>query len=233
MKLKILLLIAVNIFLTVSAQAQTEAVMISDYRETTKENLKLLAEKTKKFAERLRKESATTRGFVIYYLNESSDGCKEKTKTKVEERIEFVKDQLFKKYKISPDKIVISADRFRNDTKVEFWIVPKGMREPRGEEGFFADCHCPDLRIITDLGMPFGNDEIVSFVAKINGFYPESINWSISAGEITDGQGTNVIKIKVAKKDVQEVIINLEVDYKNCCLESACLTKNSATIRIR
>ncbi len=199
MKAKFLSLLLLNLAFVVSLQAQTEAVKIDDYAETTKENLELLAKKTKSFAERLKKEPESSRAFVIYYLNESTGSCKEKSKTKVEERVEFVKDQLTNKYKISSDRIVVSADRFRNDTRVEFWIAPQGVREPTGEGGFISDCFCSDLRISTNLGMPFGENEIVSFTAKIEGVFYESIKWSVSEGEITDGQGTSAIKVNVSK----------------------------------
>jgi hypothetical protein len=237
MKLKLLLLILVNIFFIVSTQAQSEAVKIDDYTETTTENLKLLAEKTKSFAERLRKEQPTSRAFIIYYLETFTVACKDKSKTKVEERIEFVKDQLINKYKISPDRVVVSADSFRNDTRVEFWIVPKDVREPTGEGGFFLDCDCPVVavsEISEDDGIVFSRNETVIFKAYISGLDLNSVKfkWNVSAGEIIDGQGTSVIKVDLTKVSAEEVKASVKIDYDVCC-DSYCMKEDSTTIKIR
>lgn len=234
MKSKNLLLLLLKLTFVVSLQAQTEAVKIDDYAETTRENLELLAKKTKIFARRFRKESSTSRAFIIYYLNESKGNCKEKSKTKVDERVEFVKDQLTNKYKISSDRIVVSADSYWHYPRIEFWIAPQGVREPTGNTGYTSDCDCPIVTVseISEAeGVIFGKSETVIFKASID-LDSVKFKWNISAGEIIDGQGTSIIKVDLTKVNVEEVKASVEVDYDVCC-GSHCMKEDSTTIKIR
>ena len=237
MKLNLVFLIIVSLFFIVSAQAQTEAVKVDEYSETKEEDLKLLSEKTKSFAERFRKEPKSSRAFLIYYLTEPAGSCKEKSKTKVEERVEFVKDQLTNKYKISSDRIVVSADSYLHYPSIEFWIVPQGVREPTGSTGYSSDCDCPVMTVSeiseTD-GFVFSKNEPVIFKASVGGLDLSLVKfkWTISAGEIIDGEGTSVIKVDLTKVSAEEVKASVEIDYDVCC-ESFCMKEDSATIKVR
>ncbi len=76
---------------------------------------------------------------------------------------------------------------------------------------------CPDVN--------GGADQPVTFTANINSNYPNphlTFNWTVSAGRIINGQGTNEIKVDATGLDRQSIKATLEVGgLPNSCVRTA------------
>ncbi len=92
----------------------------------------------------------------------------------------------------------------------QFWRVPPGASNPLcdGCDG----SACPKISVIAPAGITEPG-ELFSFSAKIDGEVPKNVSyrWSVSKGEIIEGQGSLGIKVKAEWKTEINLIATIEV----------------------
>lgn len=215
---------------TVFSQNKSDSIKFDEYSEESGANLKLLAEKTKRFAKHLRKLPKTTKGVIIYYssIKEKIDFCEEKRNI-ADERNDYIRDLLIKKYKISPARVISKDGNLSNDTEIDFWVQPNGAESPEVDFRMAVDCFCP---VITIDGNEYTYNKIkpLIFTAKISSGSDEiNFKWTVSSGEIIEGQGTPEIKVDISKTNAAQITADFEIEAA-CC--GICINKASFTTKI-
>ncbi len=208
------------ICLTIFSQTKPVSIKFDEYSEESGANLKLLAEKTKRFAKHLRKLPKSTKGVIIYYTNVHEADCCSKTKSIAEQRNDYVRNLLTNKYKISPARVVSKPSAYRYFSEIEFWHQPKNAEIPTDTPNANADFFCPIISIEGD-EVIIDKNKTVSFLAKYAGGNQEVVfNWSVSTGRIIKGQGTGIIEVDLTETNSKEIEIVLSL--RDCCFELLC-----------
>ena len=203
---------------------------IDEYSEESGVNLKLLAEKTKRFAKHLQKLPKSTKGVIIYYatIRERTEACEEKRYT-ADERNDYIRNLLIKKYKLSSDRVVSEDGNLSSDTEIEFWVQPKDAESPKVDSRIVVDCFCPKTTID---GNEYTYNKIkpLIFTANILGNNDvTNFRWTVSSGEIIEGQGTPEIKVDISKTNAAQVTADVKADATCCGL---CPNEASFTTKI-
>lgn len=216
------------------AFGQTKAVALKfwEYSEKNGANLDELTNKTKQFAKKLKQSSKTTKGFIFYYteLGEKNVKYCSKDKLTAEKRSDFVRNLLISKYKISPRRIISKDASLRDETELEFWLVPNDAEIPRASPNAYIDCVCPTLSIDGEAVFTNKNNPL-TFTANASGGAVDDFTyeWNVSAGKIINGQGTPTIQLDLSKTNVKEVTASIELKTK-CCF--TCYSKESFITKI-
>ncbi|MGI8885212.1 MAG: hypothetical protein ACR2IA_13320 [Pyrinomonadaceae bacterium] len=214
---------------TVFSQNKPISVKFDEYSEESGVNLKLLAEKTKRFAKHLQKLPKSTNGVIIYYLKSGEADFSTDKRFSAEERNNYVRNLLIKKHRILPTRIVSKTSFFRIDNEIEFWIQPQNAEFPIDTPNISVDCFCPEInmdgsKVVNNKTKP------LSFSASVTGVDLGNISyrWKVSDGEIIEGQRTPTIKVDLTKFSGSE--ISATVQIIGIC-EDYC--ENSFTTRIK
>lgn len=125
----------------------------------------------------------------------------------------YIVELLTKKLKIPEERLITESVLYRNETEIEFWFLPKEAAEPESS-GTIVDCFCPDIEITEITPKTSKNNYQVFTIA--NDFVEDananiSFEWKISAGKITEGQGTNVIQIQPEAVSNEEINLHVKV----------------------
>ena len=93
----------------------------------------------------------------------------------------------------------------------EFWLIPKGADEPYTPRT--CDPSCPDISILEPLGIDSVNKQITFTASIIGGGQDEPITyqWTVTGGEIVNGQGTPSLVVKLRDLRVTSVTANLAI----------------------
>lgn len=124
------------------------------------------------------------------------------------------------------DRSRITARRKTDEKEsVQFWRVPPGREDPTCD-----DCenvyNCPEISITGPPGITLPGDSM-EFKAQISGNVPDGVRyeWTVSAGQIIDGQGTQAIKVRSPEQD----LTNLTATIRVLGLPGGCTLSESET----
>lgn len=217
------------ICLTAFSQTKPVPMKFDDYSEESGENISLLARKTRRFAALLQKLPKSTKGVIAYYVNSTeADFCSDKPTA--EKRNDYVRALLIKKYGMLAERIISKDGAYRNSTEIEFWLQPKDAESPVPAITRTGDCHCPTISVD---GAEFTYYKALPliFTANITGGdnSKRSYKWTVSGGEIIEGQGTPEIKVDISKINALQVKVDFEIDAVCCGL---CINTTSFTTKI-
>lgn len=204
--IKILLLFAcLCAFASVTAAQEKFAVYAED-----RNNLEELAATADKFAQKLAAEPSTTRGFITAY-----------SKTKEAKVI----NSAVSKYAALENRVelFILGKRYSGEAwnGIEFWLIPEGKAAP-----YFSifDCDCPTIEVVGATSAE--KSSILTFTANVSGGSSSDItySWAISAGEIVEGQGTPVIRVKVLNAKEATATVEIGGICEDCSDRTAAFT---------
>jgi hypothetical protein len=166
-----------------------------------------------RFARRIKLEPAAKQGYVIVYARRKQAGAGVKYDGEEWKRWAFynLEAQGLKK-----EQYVIVYGGLREEAMIELWIVAKGARMPvptptaRQEESVF----CPAVNISG--GFVFDRAQPLTFKAELSpGANPDhnlkSFNWTVSAGRIVSGQGTDTITVDASGSSDRAIRVSVEV----------------------
>ena len=197
---------------TAFSQSKPSSIKFDEYSEESGANLKLLAEKTKRFARHLQKLPKSTKGVIVYYLKSSEEDFIADKRFSAEERNEYVRNLLIKKHRILPARIISKKSSYRIANEIEFWIQPQNAEFPLATPNIAVDCFCPEINID---GTKTVNDKTkpLSFSANVTGVDLGNISyrWKVSDGEIIEGQGTPTIKVDLTKINAAEISVTVQI----------------------
>lgn len=118
--------------------------------------------------------------------------------------------------KISPERIVRIEGGLREKRMVELFIVPKGAIPPVPTPTFRADeaIHCPVINVssptfVWNTRLPL---RFIASVKTDNSRIKPVYKWTVSSGEITNGQGTSIINVEQSVSNYQSITATVKVD---------------------
>ncbi len=106
-------------------QEKPVALKFWQYSEKNGANLDELTNKTKQFAKKLKKLPKSTKELVNVYTKLYEVKCFSEKSTTAAEREKYVFDLLTKKFKVPKERLIFDSGRQRNETEIEFWLLPK------------------------------------------------------------------------------------------------------------
>ena len=208
MRLKLQILL-VSCFFAITAFSQNKpvAVKIAEYDDRS-ETIKKFTEKVKLLMKKVADSSDASGVIAIYPHNASLY----KELFKQAETLTSKKSKIKGRIEIIPvPGVLYNKEPFE---QTEFWLVPKNATPPY--VFWIGDCSCPTIEIYGSKN--FDNfAEPLMFTANVSGGSQDDIKykWTVSAGEIIEGQGMPVIKIDLKKKYVEKLTVSVEIEI-NC-----------------
>lgn len=210
----------------ITAQDKPQAIKFAEYNDEAG-NMQTLAEKAESFARRLQQEPAMTRGFIAYFRGSS---YLSRNQSRYSEVFIYLKDFATRnESRIDKEEGLQWGGRSLNYSiyaRAEFWIVPKDAEYPDIRAHECGLVECPTVGLEGDETVK-NVREPQTFIANVRGGFGEEIEyrWTISAGNIIEGQGTPVIRVDLSNVKDKEVKIHLELDgVPDVCVREATLT---------
>ena len=137
------------------------------------------------------------------------------------------------------DKVVWDLEGFRPGTYTIMASI-KGKRKISAETKTLSvdvrecQCHCPCVCPTLDVtgGGNIKAGEVVSFKANVSGGTQTDLkyNWTVSQGEIIEGQGTSEIKVKTTPEMAGTITATVEIGGSGFCEECPRTDSETATI---
>jgi len=154
-----------------------------------------------KFAQEL-KDSPNSQGYVWF------GNRKDTAQQEIESMERFVLGFLVNKEKIDRSRIT-TGRVYEGAEIVELWRVPPGVDNPVCQE--CAKSPCPTLSVLGPPGIWLPG-EVISYSASLEGPIRPNIiyRWSVSDGEIVDGQGTR--QIRVTQKPTSQASLTASIE---------------------
>lgn len=179
-----------------------------------------------RFARQLKREP-TTQAYIIAYskrrrpFNNSFRGA--------ELPLQWAKTDLVEVRGIKPSRVVTVDGGLREEEIMELWIVPRGAPAPAPRPTAQPDevVYCPHVSVSGDMYALRGNKPL-KFTAYVNSADPKAnitLNWTVSAGRITSGQGTDTITVEVPESEYKKTTATVELSG----LSDECANKASDT----
>src|SRR6185369_6500209 len=141
-------------------------------------------------------------------------------------------DTLYNSYAIPKERIISINGGYRELATLEFWIVPKDAEMPDLTPTFSIDdiIYCPEINIGGD-GFRHTREQPLKFSVAVSGdgankSYP--VEWSISAGKIMSGQGTDSIQVDLTETGAKKITAGVII--KGLPPECDCHAYNSTEI---
>ena len=108
---------------------------------------------------------------------------------------------------------ITSRRRTSEQVSVQFWRVPPGRENPTCEECEEPErVKCPTISVTGPAGITQPGDPM-TFSANIAGSVPRGVSyfWTVSEGEILEGQGTLNLKVKTPNRSSFNITATLEI----------------------
>ena len=152
-------------------------------------------ERTRTFIKRIRQERAR-RAFIIYYRARIARGSDQRSVSSLAERAAW---DISYEANLGRENVEVIDGGLRDRGAFEFWFGPRNAEPPAATPKYTREegIECPDISGYFE-GPRFDNSKPAIFRAYI---YPEGsykLNWTLSEGRITDGQGTQRIEVDPA-----------------------------------
>ncbi|HEY0170533.1 MAG TPA: hypothetical protein VGB98_05890 [Pyrinomonadaceae bacterium] len=104
---------------------------------------------------------------------------------------------------------------FREEATTELWVVPPGAQPPCPTPTVRPEdvAHCPFVRVegATFIPKPSGPLSFKASLSVNNSKVSPTFSWSVSAGRIVEGQGTNTVTVEPPPGASGEVVAKVEV----------------------
>ncbi len=167
-----------------------------------------LTQRTERFVKQLKKERGA-KVYIIYYQARITDAA-----SRFNYKIYRIQGQILSETPVKSEDIVVIDGGYRDANTVEFWIAPKNAEPPVPTPTFDKSetFICPNIFVYNDT--PAGYTGAVNFHApahNFKGIENYSLLWRVSKGEIIEGQGLNILKVKLNDSAVKRVTAYLEV----------------------
>ena len=226
---KIILLWILLFTFQVFAQQKSLAVKFDEFSDFPAEYVSPFYDRVKRFGEKIKHESTDKKAVIIFYnqrkgqfpLSGGTDWAKQAA------------DQISNyPNEIDREKIILLDGGYREYATLELWIVPKSAELPTPTPTFKKEdvVYCPEINVagdkfVQDGGQPINFSVVVKGAAE-NRQFP--LEWSVSAGKIIEGQGTNQIKVDLS--ETNKKIVTAAVIVKTLPPECNCHAYNSTEI---
>jgi hypothetical protein len=230
MKIKTILSTLFVLFASVSlySQVKNSALKFDEFSDFPAETVSPLYDRTERFAKRMKREPLSTKAVVIFYNQR-------KGKYPLESGKEWgyrAGNYLNNSFKIPEVRVAVIDGGYRDFPTLEFWIVPKDAEMPTPTPAFTKNeiIYCPEINVAGD-GFRHDRNEPLKFSVAINGAGTNEslpLEWSVSAGKIISGQGTNQIQIDLSETDASK--ITAAVLVKGLAPECDCHAYNSTVV---
>lgn len=220
--MKKLALILILIFSSqIFAQNEAVAYKVDEYKEEKTVDLKLLDEKITMFLQEIRKTPPTTKGVILVFPSLKELRCFNEKKFSSDVRQKYL-SKLLTKNKDVVSRITVESvsSYYRENTQVEFWIVPQNAERNFGG-GIIADCFCPSLNINDVLSEDKKELHLAAFSSDSSS-RKFKYDWQILQGKIISGQGTFLVIIDVSNVTSKEIVIKLRVFGQKKNIEKEC-----------
>ncbi len=134
---------------------------------------------------------------------------------------------------ISPDHIVIIEGGLREQQDIELYIVPRGARPPTPMPMYQSSeaIYCPLIdtnrsMYVWDINRPL---KFGIWIREDKTKVVPTFRWTVSSGEIMNGQGTSDISVKLPKSQYQSITATVEVGgYSPECQTRATVISTSS-----
>lgn len=231
---------------SVAAQGIDPIVYVDEYNESEKFEKKSLDRKIKNFAQLLSRLPKTARGIIIYEIDIREYKCWEEIKYTAQLRADYVINQLSKKYKIENVRLTLnSAERKTTGSYILFGVTSKNVADLsslislsevtlRNRIRYIVDCFCPTFEVVGRV-MVIDRAKPVVFVINLNNWSFERspvFNWTVSAGKIVSGQGTEKIQVDIGSDKSGETKATATLVGMGRIYSQMCVTSNSFNTRI-
>lgn len=168
-----------------------------------------------RFARQLRREPRT-KAYVIAYSPRVRNRRGSDYWSIAENRLLTTKAQLSHKYGVRENRIIGVDGGIRENTTVELWILPAGAKPPAPRPEFKgADViECCVIHVSGEI-YQYAKDQPLTFKASSSlGTCPQitAFRWTTSSGRVISGQGTDTIKVDVARVSAHFVSVTVEAE---------------------
>ncbi len=213
-------------------QEKPVALKIDEYSEKDGTNLDELTKKTIQFAKKLKKLPKSTKAFISFYNKVSEVKCFTDQETTTGKYEKYIRELLIKKFRIPEERLILDLSSYRPETEIEFWFLPKDASKPPSF-GIIVDCFCPNIEIreVTPTLAKSSYQLFTIYSELYNTDTNISFDWKVSVGEIVEGKGTHVIKVRTEDVSAEEINIFVKVKglsrtfYEFCLGEASLKTK--------
>jgi hypothetical protein len=230
MKIKTILSTLFILFasLTLYSQVKNSAIKFDEFSDFPAETDSPLYDRIERFARRMKREPLSTKAVVIFYNQRKGKYPLEGGKVWGYRTGNYLNNS----FKIAEVRVAVIDGGYRDFPTLEFWIVPKGAEMPAPTPAFSKNetVYCPEINVAGD-GFRHDRNEPLKFSVAINGAGTNEsfpLEWSVSAGKIIGGQGTNQIQIDLSETDAKK--ITAAVIVKGLAPECDCHSFNSTKI---
>jgi len=211
--LKVALTLFVAAFgLGIFAQEKPKAIRVDEFQDRGG-RLEGLIDKTHAFVDSLKRADTESKGVIIVDPGSRYKG--ECTDRKIRE--DLAADELIRKVlavhpELRAGKVQIVRGTINLFHSVVFWVVPKGAEDPKPDDlQVDFGCCCPTIDIIGRERVE-SETKTLKYTVTAPKLSPSAkLAWSVSAGRIVSGQGTNTITVSLNRTSVPEVLVTLEV----------------------
>jgi len=189
----------------VYSQVKNAAVKFDEFSDFPSEKYSLLYDRTDRFIKRMKIEPASKKAVIVFYNQRKGKYPLEGGKIWAERARNYMD------YQINPngDRIEVIDGGYREFATLEFWIVPKDAKMPAPTPAFSKNelVYCPEINVAGD-GFRHDRNEPLKFSVALGGaesgkYFP--MEWSVSAGKIVGGQGTNRIDVDLSETDAKKI----------------------------
>ncbi len=214
MKIKTAVLVALLMFSWLAAfpqKVKNEAVKFDEFSVFPADREFSLYDRTERFTARLKREPASRKAVIIFYNERKGKYPLQGGGKIASDARSLISDGA----EIQTGRIVLLDGGYREFPTLEFWIVPEGaeMPKPTPEYSRSEVVYCPEINVAGS-GFRHDPDLPLRFSVALSGAFPEqklSMEWSVSAGKIVSGQGTNQIEVDLGETEARRITAGLIV----------------------
>jgi hypothetical protein len=210
---KFLILSFLFAVLSISAQNNSQALKFDEFAVTDfsfyfSYDQITVAQKAERFAKQMRKQTGA-KAYIIYYQSRITENNSE-----IRYLAERIKRDVSNE-RLAYDDVVIVSGGFRENAAFEFWIAPKNAAPPEPTPTFAKSetFVCP--KVIVDSENLRGQSETIVFSVRsyfVKDVKNYTLKWQVSGGEIVEGQGTDIIKVRLNDSAKKRVTAFLEIE---------------------
>jgi archaellum component FlaG (FlaF/FlaG flagellin family) len=154
------------------------------------------------------------KGLIITYMIPTATGRCRDDAVLFDQRVEIaVRDALSELPAELSNRITLRNDDMSRQFQAAFWIVPDMANEPEVQEsGYHPFCAaCPTIQI-RRIPKTANNAQLIEFEAIIDRVCSEDeMKWSVSAGRIVSGQGSQKIRVDVSGESSNSITVTFNL----------------------
>lgn len=210
------------------SQTKGTAIKFDEFSNFPAETVSPLYDRTERFAKRFRRESLSKSAVIRYYNQRKGKYPLEGGKDWGERASNYLNYSS----NIPKERIYLINGGYREYATLEFWIAAKDAEILPSTPTYNKSelVYCPEINVAGD-GFRRDRNQPLKFSVVINGAATNEsfpLEWSVSAGKILSGQGTNLIEVDLSETDATKFTASVIV--KGLPPECDCHAYNSTQI---